>query len=317
MSTGIEAFFAPRTVAVIGASRHRGKLGHEVLRDSAARGFAGAMYGVNPRHEGGEIAGWPVRHSVADIGERIDLALVAVPAQATLDAVSACARAGVRAAVLAAAGLGELDAAGRSLEATIAGVAADAGMRLLGPNGFGLFVAGIGLNLTTWTDIPAGRVALLTQSGNVAIALFGLAAQAGIGFASCAGLGNQLDIGAAEMVGYHADSRGLGRHRALRRRDRRGHRPPAPRCVARLPGGRKAGRGPEGRQLTAPAREPSPPTPARSGVTTGSGTPYCPRPARFASSPRRRWSTCSPRSPCCHRAPVGPWCSPTGAATAC
>ena len=75
------------------------------------------MYGVNPRHDGGDIAGWPMCRSLAEIEVPVDLALVAVPAAATLDVVKDCAKAGVRAAVLAAAGMGELDAEGRSLEA--------------------------------------------------------------------------------------------------------------------------------------------------------------------------------------------------------
>jgi acyl-CoA synthetase (NDP forming) len=205
-SAGIDAFFAPQTVAVVGASRRPGKLGHDVLRTAATRGFAGRMYGVNPLTDSDDIAGWPVRRSLSEIEEPVDLALVAVPAAATLDAVTGCARAGVRAAVLAAAGLGEVDAEGQALEAEISRVAASAGMRLLGPNGFGLFVDAARLNLTTWSDIPSGRVALLTQSGNVAIALFRAASHAGIGFASCAGLGNQLDVNFADLVGFHAGS---------------------------------------------------------------------------------------------------------------
>jgi acetate---CoA ligase (ADP-forming) len=207
---GLDAFFAPDSVAIIGASRRPGKLGHDVLRAAAMHGFAGRMYGVNPQRGDAaadlDVAGWPMVRSLSDIEERVDLALLAVPAFATLDVVATCAANGVRAAVLAAAGLGEVDAAGRALEADIATIAAAAGMRLLGPNGFGLFVAAPGLNLTTWPDIPAGRIALLTQSGNVAIALFQAAAQAGIGFSSCAGLGNQLDVSVADLVGFHAQS---------------------------------------------------------------------------------------------------------------
>jgi acyl-CoA synthetase (NDP forming) len=208
--TGIEAFFEPRCVAVVGASRRPGKLGHDVLQAAADRGFTGRMYGVNPRRDDEtseqQVAGWPMLRSLSEIDEPIDLALVAVPAAATLGVVSECAKAGVRAAVLAAAGLGEVDAAGRAIEAEIGRVAASGGVRLLGPNGFGLFVAASRLNLTTWPDIPIGGVALLTQSGNVAIALFAAAARAGVGFSSCAGLGNQLDVDLAALVSYHAGS---------------------------------------------------------------------------------------------------------------
>lgn len=203
-SGSLDALFAPSCVAVVGASRRPGKLGHDVLVECARLGFAGRMYGVNPQAEGSPIAGWPVVASVADVPGPVDLAFVATPAAATLAAVETCAAAGVRAAVLAAAGLGELGGDGAVQEAAIGEVAAGAGMRLLGPNGFGLFVGGIGLNLMAWRDLPAGRVALVTQSGNLAIALCRLMAHAGIGLASCAGLGNQLDLTAADIVAHHA-----------------------------------------------------------------------------------------------------------------
>jgi acetyltransferase len=204
--SGIDAFFAPSGVAVFGASLNPDKLGHKVMKSSVALGFAGSIIGVNPRSEGGTVAGQPLVRSLADISERVDLAFVAVPASATLDVVQECAGSGIRAAVLVASGLGELDAIGSAREEEIARVAKGAGMRLLGPNGYGLFVSDAGLNLTSYPVIPAGRVALMTQSGNVAIALFRQAEYAGIGFSSCAGLGNQLDVNFADLVGYHARS---------------------------------------------------------------------------------------------------------------
>jgi acetyltransferase len=176
------------------------------MKSSVALKFNGLIVGVNPRSEGGTIAGQPLVRSLSDVSESIDLAFIAVPAAATLDAVQECADAGVRAAVLVASGLGELDAIGSAREEEIARVSKEAGMRLLGPNGYGLFVAGAGLNLTSYPTIPTGRVALMTQSGNVAIALFRQAEYAGVGFSSCAGLGNQLDVNFADLVGYHTKS---------------------------------------------------------------------------------------------------------------
>ncbi len=203
---GLDAFYAPRSVAVVGASRQAGKLGHDVLVECARLGFAGSMVGVNPLADGERVAGWPVVQSLADFPQAPDLALVAVPARATLEAVSDCARAGVRAAVLAASGLGELGGDGALLEEEIANVARNAGLRLLGPNGFGLYVGPIGLNLTGWRDIPDGRVALVTQSGNVAIALCRLMRRSTVGLSSATGAGNQLDVGFAELLSHHARS---------------------------------------------------------------------------------------------------------------
>jgi acyl-CoA synthetase (NDP forming) len=234
-SYGLDAFFAPRTVAVIGASRQAGKLGHDVLAYTRALGFVGRLYGVNPRFESGTVmAGSSLSGSLgsrplgsgslgsgplgsgplgsdvdlvpdlAAIDDPVDLALIAVPAAQAPSVVAECARAGVRAAIIAASGLGELGGDGSAAEAEMLAAAAGARMRLLGPNGFGLFVAGAGINLTTYQDIPTGRVALLTQSGNVAIALGRLAARAGLGFSCCVGVGNQLDVGFGDLVSYLA-----------------------------------------------------------------------------------------------------------------
>ncbi len=202
----LDAFYSPRSVVVLGASRRPGKLGHDVMVECARLGFSGAMYGVNPLADGEPIGGWPVVRSVHDLPEVPDLALVALAASGTLDAVAELARAGVRAAVLAAAGLGELGGEAALVEQEIAQVARSAGMRLLGPNGFGLYAGSVGLNLTGWREVPAGRVALLTQSGNVAIALCRIMARSTIGVSSCTGIGNQLDVDVAELLEHHARS---------------------------------------------------------------------------------------------------------------
>lgn len=198
--------FRPASLAVIGASRRAGKLGHDAIAACTALGFPGRIVGVNPAAAGETIAGQPVVASIAQAGGPLDLALVAVPAARVLDAVREAADAGVRAAVVAAAGLGELGGEGSLIEEEIAALCEASGMRLLGPNCFGLYVAGRGLDLTSWHRFPPGRIALVTQSGNIAIALSRLAARAGIGFSSCVGLGNQLDVTAADVIAYHADS---------------------------------------------------------------------------------------------------------------
>ncbi len=204
--SGLGAFYSPRSVVVLGASRRPGKLGHDVMVECARLGFSGAMYGVNPLADGEPIGGWPVVRSVRDLPEVPDLALVALPASGTLAAVDELARVGVRAAVLAAAGLGELGGEAAAVEQEIARVARSAGMRLLGPNGFGLYAGSAGLNLTGWREVPAGRVALLTQSGNVAIALCRMMARSTVGVSSCTGIGNQLDVDVAELLEHHAGS---------------------------------------------------------------------------------------------------------------
>ncbi|MDA8317561.1 MAG: CoA-binding protein, partial [Actinomycetota bacterium] len=81
---GLDAFYSPRSVVVLGASRRPGKLGHDVMVECARLGFSGAMYGVNPLADGEPVGGWPVVRSVRDLPEVPDLAFVALPASGTL-----------------------------------------------------------------------------------------------------------------------------------------------------------------------------------------------------------------------------------------
>jgi acetyltransferase len=134
----------------------------------------------------------------------VDLALIALPAPAVPDAVAGCVEADVRAVVIAASGFAERSLEGQRLQEEIVRIGSRAGLRILGPNCFGLFVAPTGVNLTPIRDIPRGSVALVTQSGNVAIALFVQARRAGIGFAACVGVGNQSDVAVGELFTHLA-----------------------------------------------------------------------------------------------------------------
>ncbi len=201
----LDAFFRPRSLAVIGASRDPRKWGRRVLEYTRKRGFEGGLYGVNPAAPGYEgVAGVTFVSDLAEIPEPVDLVVVALPATRTPEAVASCVEAGVRGVVVAASGFGERSGAGKALEEEVLATTAKAGIRVLGPNGFGLFVDSARINLTPYDDIPSGPVALATQSGNVAIALFGEGTRAGVGFCSCVGLGNQIDVSIGEVLAYLA-----------------------------------------------------------------------------------------------------------------
>lgn len=206
MSTcGLDAFFRPRSIAVLGASRDREKWGRRVLDYTRELGFHGALYGVNPAASSfTPEAGLHFVTGLEQIEEPVDLAVVALPATKTPEAVRSCVRNKVAAVVLAASGFAERSEAGRILEEEIRTAVSGTFTRVLGPNGFGLFAAAGKLNLTPKHDLPVGRVALVTQSGNVTIALAGEASRAGIGFSACVGVGNQLDVSFGELLGYFA-----------------------------------------------------------------------------------------------------------------
>jgi acetate---CoA ligase (ADP-forming) len=205
---GLGSLLRPRVIAVVGASRDPAKWGRRVLESTSRAGFRGALYGVNPAVSDLGLPSAKTVASLADIGGPVDLAVLARPAAATPALIEECAELGVGSVLITASGFGELGGDHLAAELRMCAVAKAAGMRLLGPNTFGMFVASAGVNLTPREGIPAGSVALLTQSGNVAVAMYELARQAGIGFSACVGVGNQIDVGLGELMAHFAGDPG-------------------------------------------------------------------------------------------------------------
>jgi acetyltransferase len=200
----LDALLAPRVIAVVGASRNRAKWSRRVLEYTHRAGFTGALYAVNPAVCDLDLPGVTTVRQLQDITEPVDLAVVARPAIAVPDTIAECASLGVRAAVVTAAGFSELGDEGVAPEHRVQSIAAKAGIRLLGPNTFGLSVAEQRINLTPREHIPPGSIALLTQSGNVAVALYEQAERRGIGFSACVGVGNQCDIDFGDLLAHFA-----------------------------------------------------------------------------------------------------------------
>ncbi len=197
---------APRSVAVVGASQDPTKRGHQVLRALQSRGFGGRIVPVNPR--GGTILGLSVVEDLSELEAPVELAVVCTPAASTPDVLAACGQAGVPGALVLAVGFRELGEEGEALEARLRGAARAGGVRLVGPNTSGLLNLSIGLDLIGVPQVPRGRMALLTQSGNVTLALLKEAATRGSGgFSLCVGVGNESDIGFHEYLDYLAQDR--------------------------------------------------------------------------------------------------------------
>jgi acyl-CoA synthetase (NDP forming)/GNAT superfamily N-acetyltransferase len=185
--------FSPASVAVIGASRRTGTVGRSVLDNIVAGGFKGPLWAVNPG--AAEIGGVPCVPDVPSLPEAPDLAILAVPPAAVAETAQACGRRGVRGLVVltadvdAAAG-GELLAACRRY-----------GMRLIGPNCFGIAVPSIGLDATFAAAIPAaGSVGLVMQSGGIGFAMVDHLTRLGIGISSFASVGNKLDVSSNDLL---------------------------------------------------------------------------------------------------------------------
>ncbi|MBW3552279.1 MAG: acetate--CoA ligase family protein [Gemmatimonadetes bacterium] len=200
MGHPLDPVLRPRGVAVVGASADATKRGYQVVRGLVESRYAGGVYPVNPR--GGELFGLRVAPAVDAIEGDADLAVICTPAESVPGVLEACVRAGIRGAVILAVGFGERGPEGRALEARVLEIARRGGIRLAGPNTSGLLNLGIGLNLIGVAGLRRGPLALLVQSGNMALSLLKRAAERGGGVSVCVGVGNETDIRFDEYLEY-------------------------------------------------------------------------------------------------------------------
>jgi acyl-CoA synthetase (NDP forming)/GNAT superfamily N-acetyltransferase len=183
----------PRSVVVVGASRRSGTVGRAVLENIRRGGYAGHLYAVNPNVA--EIGGVPSFPDVASLPEPPDLALLAVPPEAVPGAAEDCGASGVRGLVVFTTGLGA------EASAALLATCRRYGMRLIGPNCFGLAVPAKGLDATFGAAAPlAGDVGLVMQSGGLGFAMVDHLSRLGIGISSFASVGNKLDVSSNDML---------------------------------------------------------------------------------------------------------------------
>jgi acyl-CoA synthetase (NDP forming)/RimJ/RimL family protein N-acetyltransferase len=202
----MHALLHPSSVAVVGASRSPDSIGHRLLADLLSAGFTGALHAVNP--EAWEVAGVESHTRVSDIPGPVDLAVVAVPADAVLDVVSDCAAAGVRGLVVVSSGFAETGAAGRELQAELVRTARAQGMRVVGPNSFGMLNTdeSVRLNASLSPVMPLrGRLGLFSQSGALGIAVLDTATRRRLGVSSFVSAGNRADVSGNDLMQYWLD----------------------------------------------------------------------------------------------------------------
>ncbi len=184
---------APTSVAVVGASRRRGTVGHAILHNIVGDGYSGHIYAVNPR--GGHAEGVTCVPSVSDLPEPVDLAVIVVPAQAVRDVAEECGKRGVRGLVVITA---DLDTGSG---ADLLAICRRHGMRLIGPNCFGVAAPHLGLNATFAVAHPApGDAGLVVQSGAVGVALLDQLSRLGIGISSFASVGDKYDVSTNDLL---------------------------------------------------------------------------------------------------------------------
>src|SRR5215218_921437 len=193
----LSVLFDPDGVAIVGASDDPVKWGNWLARGALRGEERRPVYLVNRR--GGEVLGRPAYRSLDDLPAAPELAVLAVPPAALGPAVDDAIAAGVRALVVITAGEADGDAGGARDQA-LAARARDAGVVLLGPNCLGVFDAAAELDLVS-NDLPHGSIGLISQSGNLALEIGMIAADAGLGFSRFVSVGNQADVEIAELIG--------------------------------------------------------------------------------------------------------------------
>ena len=204
----LDALLRPASVAVIGASNDPTRIGGRPIRYLRAAGFAGRVYPVNPRHA--EVQGLPAFPRIQDVPEAVDLAIVAVPAPSVVDTVRACAARGVQVVVIYSAGFAEMGAEGRRLQQRLCEIAAETGLRIVGPNCLGVYNSELGFFATFSTTLedgfPApGGVALVSQSGAYGSHLSLLARKRNIDIRYWVTTGNEADVSVPEVLGWLAE----------------------------------------------------------------------------------------------------------------
>jgi acetyltransferase len=199
----LERLFAPRSVAIVGASPHEHSLGRTVLHNVIDAGFPGRIHLVSPDHP--QIDGVATVASIAALSEAPDLTVIAVPPAAVSETVAAAADTGVAAAVIITAGLGH--GSGSLFEATLA-AARPHGLRLVGPNCLGVMAPAAKLNASFATRMPSsGDLALISQSGAIVAGMVEWAVQRSIGFSAVVSIGDQADVDFGDLLDYFANDR--------------------------------------------------------------------------------------------------------------
>ena len=197
----VAAILRPRSIAVVGAGRDPGNVGHQVVRSLLVGDFTGAVYPVNPAARA--VCGVPAFPALLSIPEPVDLAVIAVPAQAVPGVIDEAAAIGVRAATIITAGFGETGRAGAAVETGLLSVARTHGMRIVGPNCLGVMNTDpdVRMNATFGSLDPLpGRLALVSQSGAVGLALCEQTRAAGLGLSAFVSVGNKLDVSPNDLL---------------------------------------------------------------------------------------------------------------------
>jgi acetyl coenzyme A synthetase (ADP forming)-like protein len=195
----LTAFFRPRSIAVVGASRDPEKLGHAVVANIIEGGFPGEVYPINPKAD--EILGYKAYPSVLDVPEEIDLAVIVIPYRLVNGVVQECGQKGISSVVVISAGFREAGREGLEREVELMEIAREHSIRVIGPNCLGVIDTALPLNATFAAAMPPkGPIAFMSQSGALGAAVLDMAAAGELGLSKFVSLGNKADVSEIDLL---------------------------------------------------------------------------------------------------------------------
>ena len=202
--SALDAIFKPEAVAVVGASDNPGKLGSHVMRSLTEGQYPGRTFPVNPGKE--EMFGLKTYPSLLKIPERVDLAIIVLPAEQVPKIINECHEKGIKGIVLITAGFREIeDQKGEALQREVTDLANQFGIKIIGPNTFGITNLHLPINASftpEFSFVPKGGITLVSQSGGMSHLISFLAINQQVGLSKIIGLGNRCNVDFAEMVEY-------------------------------------------------------------------------------------------------------------------
>lgn len=200
----LDAIFEPETIAVVGASTQKGKVGHDIFANILSGGYKGTLYPVNPKAR--SVLSVKCYTTITNIPDPIDLAMIILPPKAALASVQECITKGVKGIVIVSAGFKEVGGEGAEIEKQIKVLCTDAGVRLVGPNCLGVINPSpkVSLNASFSARMPeAGNVSFISQSGALCTAVLDYAADKGFGFSKFISIGNKADVDELDLLRYY------------------------------------------------------------------------------------------------------------------
>jgi acetyl coenzyme A synthetase (ADP forming)-like protein len=201
-----ESFFNPQSVAIVGASRQKGKVGYEILMNMVEAGYPGKIYPVNRKAD--EIEGMKCYPDLTSIGEVPELVILVIPAKVVPAVMEQCVKIGTKSVIIITAGFKEVGKEGKALEDRVVQIAKQGVIRVIGPNCLGLIVPANKVNASFGGELPAaGGIAYLSQSGALLAAILDMANANGIGFSKLVSIGNKADVDELDLIKAVSDDK--------------------------------------------------------------------------------------------------------------